>query len=69
MSKVFSFLAGAISGALVGAVTALLLTPASGEDLKADVAARIAAAKEEFQQAYNETYQNKEAEYQQLKGA
>ncbi len=69
MNKLFSFLAGAMSGALVGAVTALLLTPASGEDLKADVAARIAAAKEEFQKAYDETYQAKESEYQQMKGA
>ena len=34
MNKVFSFLAGAISGALVGSVAAILLTPASGEELK-----------------------------------
>jgi len=34
MNKVFSFLAGAISGALVGSVVAILLTPASGEELK-----------------------------------
>jgi gas vesicle protein len=54
MNKIFSFLAGAMSGALVGAVTALLLTPASGQDLRADVAARISAAKEEFEKAYDE---------------
>ncbi|MCA9934773.1 MAG: YtxH domain-containing protein [Ardenticatenaceae bacterium] len=69
MNKLFSFLAGALSGALVGAVTGLLLTPASGADLKADVAARIAAAKEEFRTAYDETYKAKETEYQQLKEA
>jgi gas vesicle protein len=34
MNKVFSFLAGAISGALVGSVAVILLTPASGEELK-----------------------------------
>ena len=34
MNKVFSFMAGAISGALVGSVVAILLTPASGEELK-----------------------------------
>lgn len=69
MNKIFSFLAGAISGALVGAVTTLLLTPASGEELQADVKARIAAAKAEFQRAYEETYQAKQAEYEKMKGA
>ncbi|MBE2222590.1 MAG: hypothetical protein IAF02_13670 [Anaerolineae bacterium] len=34
MSRVFSFLAGAISGALVGSVVVILFTPASGEELK-----------------------------------
>lgn len=68
MNKVFSFLAGLMSGALVGAVTTLLLTPASGEDLRADVQARIAAARTEFDRAYEETYQQKQAEYLQMKG-
>jgi len=34
MNRVFSFMAGAISGALVGGVVAILITPASGEELK-----------------------------------
>lgn len=34
MNKVFSFMAGAISGALVGSVLVVLFTPASGEELK-----------------------------------
>ncbi len=34
MSKVLAFLGGMLSGAIVGAVTALLLTPSSGGDLK-----------------------------------
>ena len=34
MSKVFGFLAGAMGGALVGAVAVLLLTPKSGNDLR-----------------------------------
>lgn len=34
MSKVLAFLGGLLSGAIVGAVSALLLTPASGPDLK-----------------------------------
>ena len=34
MNKVFGFLAGAMSGAIVGAVTVLFLTPRSGDDLR-----------------------------------
>ncbi len=34
MSKILAFLGGALSGAIVGAVSALLLTPSSGPDLK-----------------------------------
>ncbi len=34
MNKLFSFMAGAISGALVGGVLVVLFTPASGEELK-----------------------------------
>ena len=34
MSKLLAFLGGVLSGAIVGAVSTLLLTPASGDDLK-----------------------------------
>lgn len=34
MNRVFSFMAGAICGALVGGVVVILFTPASGEELK-----------------------------------
>ena len=34
MGKILAFLGGVLSGAIVGAVSALLLTPASGTDLK-----------------------------------
>jgi gas vesicle protein len=34
MSRILAFLGGALSGAIVGAVAALLLTPNSGADLK-----------------------------------
>lgn len=33
MNKTFSFLTGALTGALVGTITVLLLTPASGPEL------------------------------------
>ena len=35
MNRVISFLSGAVMGGLVGATLALLLTPASGEELRA----------------------------------
>ncbi len=47
MKKVFSFLAGAFSGALVGGVLVLLFTPTSGEDL-------ITSAQERWQTALDE---------------
>jgi gas vesicle protein len=34
MSKLLAFLGGVLSGAIVGAVSTLLLTPASGDDVK-----------------------------------
>ena len=36
MKRTFSFLAGTLCGALVGAVAALLLAPTSGQKLQAD---------------------------------
>lgn len=38
--KITSFLAGALSGAVVGATAALLLAPASGEELRAQARER-----------------------------
>jgi len=43
MSKIFGFLAGAMCGAIVGAVAVLLLTPESGSQLR-----------EQAKQRYNE---------------
>lgn len=40
MSKFFSFVAGLMSGTVVGATVTLLLTPSSGEQLRADAQAR-----------------------------
>lgn len=69
MNKVFSFMAGAICGALVGGVTALLLTPASGSDLRAEAVARWEAAKQDAQQARSQTRQQLEAEFEMMKGS
>lgn len=40
MNKFLSFLSGALLGATIGAAIALLLTPASGEDLRAQIEER-----------------------------
>ena len=47
MNKVFSFMAGAISGALVGSVLVVLFTPASGDELKQGAVDRWNLALEE----------------------
>ncbi|MCA9992513.1 MAG: YtxH domain-containing protein [Ardenticatenaceae bacterium] len=67
MNKLFSFAAGTICGALVGAAVVLLTTPASGDDLRANVNARIQLALSEARQAMEETRQAKEAEFEQMK--
>ena len=40
MQKFFSFIAGIMSGALIGAVAAILFTPASGDELLGDTRVR-----------------------------
>ncbi|MCP4417382.1 MAG: hypothetical protein GY805_12225 [Chloroflexi bacterium] len=67
MNKLFSFLAGALCGALVGGVTALLLTPASGSDLREGATARWQAAMQEAQQARSQTRTELEAEFENMK--
>jgi gas vesicle protein len=41
MRKIFSFLMGAIMGALVGVTLALLLTPVPGKDLQAQMQDKV----------------------------
>ena len=67
MNKVFSFMAGAICGALVGGVTALLLTPASGNDLREQAVNRWETAKQEAEQARAQTRQRLETEFERMK--
>ncbi len=65
MNKAFSFMAGALCGALIGGVTALLLTPASGSELKESVVERWETAKQEATTAMEETRIQLENEYRQ----
>lgn len=68
MNKMFSFLAGAMCGALIGAVTAVLLAPTSGEELRTNAKSRWDEAIAEAQKAKEETQKQMEAQFEQLKG-
>lgn len=64
MKKIFSFLAGALCGAVVGGVATLLLTPASGEDLRAQAEAHWQNAKDEAQLAMEERQRELELQFE-----
>lgn len=66
MNRLFGFLAGALCGAVVGATAALLLTPASGQQLRADVVGRWEEALAEARQAMEETRQQMQAQFEQM---
>ena len=51
MRKFFSFFFGVLAGSVVGAALALLLTPAPGEDLRAQVTGRYHTIQEEVRKA------------------
>lgn len=67
MNKFLSFTAGAICGAVVGAVGALLVTPASGSELTAEARQRWEEAITEGKKAQDETRMRLEREYNQLR--
>ena len=51
MNRALNFLSGIVTGALVGATVAILMAPASGEDLRAQMRARAERIQAEVQQA------------------
>lgn len=67
MNKFFSFAAGALTGALAGAVLALLLTPASGEEIKTQAVERWETALKEAREAMEQTRAEMEAQFEQMK--
>jgi gas vesicle protein len=67
MNRVLSFAAGALCGAVVGAVVVLFTTPASGSQLRADAWARVELAKSEARRAMEETRRQKELEFEMMK--
>jgi gas vesicle protein len=69
MNKALNFLAGALCGAVVGAVAALLLAPTSGQNLRADMIARWEEALAEARQAMEETRRELQAQFEQMQSA
>jgi gas vesicle protein len=51
MRRLIGFLVGIGTGALVGATVAILLTPASGKDLRSDLRSRMEGFRNELQEA------------------
>lgn len=66
---ILRFLSGLIVGALVGVVTALLLTPQSGEDFQRQVRERAEQIIEEGRRAAAERRAELEAQFAQAKQA
>jgi len=52
MRRFMTFLVGSICGGLVGATAALLLAPASGEELRSRAEERFLALRQELEEAY-----------------
>ncbi|HET7012072.1 MAG TPA: YtxH domain-containing protein [Anaerolineales bacterium] len=67
MRRMMSFLTGVIFGAVVGAVTALLLAPASGEELRSQARERIDDLTDEVREAYSARVSQLEAELEKLR--
>ena len=51
MQKTLSYLAGALTGALVGATLVVLFTPASGETIRSDLRNRVEALRDQMKDA------------------
>jgi len=69
MRRFTSFLTGVIFGALVGAVTALLLAPTSGDELRSRARERIDDLSDDVREAYNARVAQLEAELDKLRSS
>lgn len=66
MNKILSFLAGSMCGAVVGATIALLLAPASGEELRGEMVNRWEEALNEARLAMEETRRDLQAQFEMM---
>ena len=67
MRQMTSFLAGAFFGALIGGITALLLAPTSGEELRARTRERFDELSDDVREAYAAKVAQLEAEVARLR--
>jgi gas vesicle protein len=67
MRKILNFLAGSISGVLVGGVAALLMAPSSGDELRGTAQSRLDTFLGEIQRASVERRAELEAQLEALK--
>jgi gas vesicle protein len=68
MSKFMSILAGSLVGGLASAVTVLLMTPKSGQAMRADIKREVDAIMEEGRRASELRRVELEAQLSQLRG-
>ena len=67
MQRTFSYLAGAITGALVGATLVVLFTPQSGESIRSDLRNRVQSLREQMKEAASARRQELEAQLSDLR--
>jgi gas vesicle protein len=67
MRRFSTFIVGAVCGALVGSVTAILLAPESGEKLRQQIRERSEAFRDEIQSAYTARLTQLETELEKLR--
>jgi gas vesicle protein len=66
MRKAMAFLFGAVMGGVLGAVTALLLAPYSGDDLRSAIQKNIEGIQLEVKEAAQKKREELEAQLQEL---
>ena len=67
MRRFMTFVTGVVFGAVVGAVTALLLAPTSGEELRSKARERFDDLSDEVREAYAARAAQLEAELEKLR--
>jgi gas vesicle protein len=67
MQRTLSYLAGAITGALVGATLVVLFTPASGETIRSDLRNRVDALRMQMKDAASARRDDLEAQLARLR--
>jgi gas vesicle protein len=67
MNKIFSFLTGAVIGALIGATIAILMAPSSGVELRGQIQERSIQLRDEIKQVADERRAELERELETLR--